>query len=314
MKNNIKKIDKIENNEEIIPKNLQTIHKTNSLIRSKFPINLSVHSIKLINNLYYQVQKRVGKKDSKGLNYDNLEHYELEFNSSTLRKWMGLENETKYSEYIKQSLEELRQDIKLNNFIDNDGRVWEWMTLSFVNRIGSKIGTEEHKQEKVYSITIDNYLHKEITKSQDKGNGIGWTKIDLDYQKTWKNANTIRLYEFIKSYQNMGYTPPLNLENLNNIFFSKYKYMAEVKRILDRNIKIIMNDSDLIIDYIAKTTTKKHIQLSIKKTTKQQLKEENHEKKKEGFKKSLHKNDPELEETLETEEEMINRLMGEDNE
>jgi hypothetical protein len=273
----------IENNQEIIPGYNHTIHKLNSLIRTNYKNKFSVYSLKLINNLYYQIQKRVGKENSKGEKYDEVNQYTLEFTLETLSKWMGVEKDKKKYKIVRETLEELRQDIKLENFKDSEGVKWKYLTLSFVNRIGEKYGTEKHKQEKVFIIKIDEYLHREITKVNALGN---WTKLDLSFQRNWSNFNTIKLYEFLKSYQKLKIIPELDLIQLNELLGTNYQYLSKISEIIKRNIIIINEDSDLDIKWFV-NKKEKIIKFEVNKKEKYKRKEEKQKRQLESYKEQI---------------------------
>jgi len=103
----------IANNFAVVAENEKMIHKANEIIHN-IP-NLSIESMRLLNELYYQVQIRQGKKNQNGLIYDSLDFYKLQFTQTQLKKWMGIEKYNSYSLMIENAFEELTTGIKLKN-------------------------------------------------------------------------------------------------------------------------------------------------------------------------------------------------------
>jgi hypothetical protein len=167
----------------------------------------------------------------------------------------------------------------------------------------------------MYEIEINHTMHQIIINSN-----IGYfTKLNLEYQSKFKTKNSIRLYEYCKSFQKQSYTPPMSLDLLNKLFISNYKYMSEALKVLHRNLKIVNDISDIEISILENKESKRrtpkgkkvkisYIQLSIKKTTKQQLKETNQILKTQGYKK--HFKDKNLINEVNTDEQIINNLLN----
>jgi len=302
----------ISDNTEVIAENEKMIHKANEIIHN-MP-NLSIESMRLLNELYYQVQIRQGKKNQNGLEYDSLDFYQLQFTQTQLKKWMGIENYNSYSLMIENSFLELKKAIKLKNVRVNDIEK-EYLVTSFINDFSKEYEDKNNPHQKMYEIEINSKMHKIIINSN-----LGYfTKLDLEYQSKFKTKNSIRLYEYCKSFQNKSYTPPMSLELLNKLFLSSYKFMSEVVKVLNRNIKTINSISDIDISIMDTRESKRrttegkkgkitYIQLSIKKTAKQQLKETNQVLKTEGYKK--HFKDKELLNEVETDEQIIENLLS----
>ena len=302
----------ISDNTEVIAENEKMIHKANEIIHNM--ANLSIESMRLLNELYYQVQIRQGKKNQNGLEYDSLDFYQLQFTQTQLKKWMGIENYNSYSLMIENSFLELKKAIKLKNVRVNDIEK-EYLVTSFINDFSKEYEDKNNPHQKMYEIEINSKMHKIIINSN-----LGYfTKLDLEYQSKFKTKNSIRLYEYCKSFQNKSYTPPMSLELLNKLFLSSYKFMSEVVKVLNRNIKTINSISDIDISIMDSRESKRrttegkkgkitYIQLSIKKTAKQQLKETNQVLKTEGYKK--HFKDKELLNEVETDEQIIENLLS----
>jgi len=309
---NLKTDANIADNFAVVAQNEKMIHKANEVIHN-MP-NLSLESMRLLNELYYQVQIRKDKKNQDSLKYDSLDFYRLQFTQTQLKKWMGIEKYNNYSKMIKKSLTELKETIELKNVRVNEEREKEYVVVSFINEYSKEYEDINNKHQKMYEIEINHTMHQIIINSN-----IGYfTKLNLEYQSKFKTKNAIRLYEYCKSFQKQSYTPPMSLDLLNKLFISNYKYMSEALKVLHRNLKIVNTISDIEISILENKESKRrtpkgkkvkisYIQLSIKKTTKQQLKETNQMLKTEGYKK--HFKDKNLINEIHTDEQIINNLL-----
>ena len=204
--------DIISNNEEVFPNNEKMIHKANEIIHN-IP-KISIESLRLLNELYYQIQIRKGKRTQQGLLYDDLKSYRLTFTQTEIKKWMGIEKYNDYAKIIEKSLEELGQTIKLKNVrLGEDYK--EWIQTRFINNAVKDWENKDTKNHKMYEIEINPLMHKVITNSN-----LGYfTKLDLEYQSKFNTINSVRLYEYCKSFEEQSYTPPMNLELLNNLLY-----------------------------------------------------------------------------------------------
>ena len=309
---NLKTDANIADNFAVVAQNEKMIHKANEVIHN-MP-NLSLESMRLLNELYYQVQIRKDKKNQDSLKYDSLDFYRLQFTQTQLKKWMGIEKYNNYSKMIKKSLNELKETIELKNVRVNEEREKEYVVVSFINEYSKEYEDINNKHQKMYEIEINHTMHQIIINSN-----IGYfTKLNLEYQSKFKTKNSIRLYEYCKSFQKQSYTPPMSLDLLNKLFISNYKYMSEALKVLHRNLKIVNAISDIEISILENKENKRrtakgkkvkisYIQLSIKKTTKQQLKETNQILKTQGYKK--HFKDKNLINEVNTDEQIINNLL-----
>jgi len=115
---NLKTDANIADNFAVVAQNEKMIHKANEVIHN-MP-NLSLESMRLLNELYYQVQIRKDKKNQDSLKYDSLDFYRLQFTQTQLKKWMGIEKYNNYSKMIKKSLTELKETIELKNVRVNE--------------------------------------------------------------------------------------------------------------------------------------------------------------------------------------------------
>ena len=310
---NLKTDANIADNFAVVAQNEKMIHKANEVIHN-MP-NLSLESMRLLNELYYQVQIRKNKKNQDSLKYDSLDFYRLQFTQTQLKKWMGIEKYNNYSKMIKKSLTELKETIELKNVRVNEEREKEYVVVSFINEYSKEYEDINNKHQKMYEIEINHTMHQIIINSN-----IGYfTKLNLEYQSKFKTKNAIRLYEYCKSFQKQSYTPPMSLDLLNKLFISNYKYMSEALKVLHRNLKIVNDISDIEISILENKESKRrtpkgkkvkisYIQLSIKKTTKQQLKETNQILKTQGYKK--HFKDKSLLNEVQKDEQTINNLLN----
>ena len=240
-----------------------TIHKENSLIQSKNTNHLSTHSIKTLDNLYFNLQKHLNtqKKDTKKSKQMESHYitdkklFTMSVKQTTIREWLGLEEEKNYTKIIRDTLFQLSQVIQMKNYIDVDGKVITWGIKSFIKDIKEFISKEDNKS-KVYQITIDEFFFKMIFELKKN-----FTEIELEYQKNWKSVNTIRLYQYLKSIQSMKQKPIHDLKWFNEYFAPKteLKYLSKCQEILKRNITIINKDTDLRVILVANKKEKTFI-------------------------------------------------------
>jgi hypothetical protein len=87
--------------------------------------------------------------------------------------------------------------------------------------------------------------------------------LDLEYIKPLKKTGQIRLYELCKSYFGMKKTPELDLDDLNDLFFTNHKYISKLYPLINNSIKNINDKTDLIIEYKV-NKSKKTIQFNLK--------------------------------------------------
>jgi len=244
-------------------KKTTTIHKENSLIQSKNTNHLSTHSIKTLDNLYFNLQKYLNtqKKDtnrskqieSKYITDKKL--FTMAVKQTTIKEWLSLEDNKNYAKVIRDTLFELSQPIQIKNYIDTDGILKTWGIKSFIKDTSEFLSKEDNKS-KVYQITIDEFLFKVIFELKKN-----FTEIELEYQKNWKSVNTIRLYQYLKSIQSLNQKPIHDLKWFNEYFAPKteLKYLSKCQEILKRNITIINKDTDLRVILVANKKEKTFI-------------------------------------------------------
>jgi len=90
---------------------LVTIHKENSLIQSKNTKHLSAHSVKILDVLYFVMQvnlNNIKKKHSEEIikNYYEKNPYKVSIKQTSIRSYIGLENDKNYVKVIRSSLKE----------------------------------------------------------------------------------------------------------------------------------------------------------------------------------------------------------------
>jgi plasmid replication initiation protein len=242
-KNNEKKQSK-----EDIPKDL-TIHKQNSIIRGKFS-TFDLHTIKCLNSIYWMIQK----------NYLDIKNNNNKFRMElkTLRKLMGLENINKYNEIINDSLKKLQEPFTIYNYIDSEGEHWDLKNLSLIRETGIKKGFQHEYIIEAHPDLIDVIGHKK-----------NWTALEFSIVQKFNSKYTIRLYEYLKSYANMGKTPFMSIDDINRVFITNYKHLSKAEEVIKRCMKDLnLNDkngfqTDITVDY-EKDKKKKTIQFFIK--------------------------------------------------
>jgi len=305
-------IDIIDENNKI---KTNTINKDNRTIRTKQLYSRGKEAKILNNFLYRELQLKIefDKTTEIGLKYKTLRQYDTELTIPKMKKILGLENNGKYIDLIETAIEELEKPIEIYNYIDKDGNLFKKQRMPSIVYSGRK--QERENGEISYVLGISEHLYHIIKETKNNP----FTQLDLDIHKKL-TSNGIELYEWLKSYQNMGkgktkgYCPPLNLEILNDMFFANYKYLSKVRVVLINSIKQINDKTDLVIREVIKENGKKgdiylQVQENNKHKSKRLDKEISISKQKLGMEKQSYK----LEKT-ETEQKeqdrVINSLMG----
>ena len=287
-----------------------TLNKDNRTIRTK-QLHPQGKEAKILNNhLYREAQLKIefGKTTDIGLKYKTLRQYDTELTIPKIREILGLENNGKYINLIETAIEELEKPIEIYNYIDKEGNLFKKQRMPFITYSGRKQVKENG--EISYILGISEHLYHIIKETKNNP----FTQLNIDIQKKL-TSNGIELYEWLKSYQNMGkgktkgYCPPLNLEKLNDMFFSNYKYLSKVRVVLLNNIKQINDKTDLVIREVIKENGKKgEIYLQVQENNshkeKRLKKELNIMNQKIGQDKQSYKKDKNQEE-----EEMINNIL-----
>ena len=287
-----------------------TLYKDNRTIRTRQLYSRGKEAKILNNHLYKEAQLKIefGKMTEIGLKYKTLRQYDTELTIPKIREILGLENNGKYIDLIEIAIEELEKPIEIYNYIDKEGNLFKKQRMPLITYSGRK--QERENGEISYILGISEHLYHIIKETKNNP----FTQLNIDIQKKL-TSNGIELYEWLKSYQNMGkgktkgYCPPLNLEILNDMFFSNYKYLSKVKVVLKNSIKQINDKTDLEVREVIKENGKKgeiYLQVQENKQYKERRlnKEISITKQKLGMEKQSYK----IEKTAE-EEEMINNLL-----
>jgi plasmid replication initiation protein len=230
-------------NEIILPIS-KTIHKKNEIIRGEILIGndknnvleLNPTTIKLFNLIYmfYQTNYEVYKKMNNKI---------LSINLMSLKNELEI-NSNNYNQIIRNSIKELfNKEIKIKNFIDDKGnKIIEYNT-HFIKTYKILKAPDNNI---IFNIEFDDSLFEYINNKD-----VFFTELKYENYKKLNRGHQIRLYEFLKSYENMknNKTPQLNLKDLNKIFSTNLQYIAHIEKILKRSLKKINEDTDLKIIY-----------------------------------------------------------------
>ena len=215
-----------------------TIHKRNEMIRGTD--NLSVHGKRLVNAIYYLIQKNVN--DGKSELIKSLDYIPIEF--PYLRKMLGLENVQSYIKEIEDAFTELHKPIQLNNFTNpKDGHLYNWYSLSFISEASYKI--DDNKKVAYVSLSpLTKWLM--INTHNLEGSFTELKLIPIVNKLRTKYA--MKLYEYLKSFETYRYLD-ITQKHIMRLFGldekSKYRYMSDLLILLNRQIKELINKSDL---------------------------------------------------------------------
>ncbi|MDF1876030.1 replication initiation protein [Sulfurimonas sp. SAG-AH-194-I05] len=300
-------------NEDTLKSN--TLHKDNRTIRIRQKSKLGKEAKILNNFLYQEAQLKIefDKTTEIGLKYKDLTQYDTKLTILKIREILGLEDTGRYIELIKTAISQLQQPIEIYDIVNDKGNLWKWQSFPFLIYAGEE--QERLTGEITYTLGISNKMYKIM---KDTNGGKNFTQLNLDIHKKL-TSNSISLYEWLKSYQNMGkgktkgYCPPLNLEKLNDMFFANYKYLSKVRVVLINSIKQINDKTDLVIREVIKENGKKgeiYLQVQesnihkIKRLDKElNIKNQNQGQEKQSYKVEQNKK----------ESQIINNLMGEES-
>ena len=287
-----------------------TLNKDNRTIRIK-QLQKRGKEAKILNNYLYreaQLKIQFDKKTEIGLKYKTLTQYDTTFTIPEIRNILGLQNTGRYIELIETAISQLEAPVEIYNYVDKQGDLWKKQKMSFIVYSGEK--QERKTGEITYTLGISNKMYQIIKETHN----YPFTELNLDIQKSL-TSNGIELYEWLKSYQNMGkgktkgYCPPLNLEKLNNIFFTNHKHMSKIIPILKNNISQINNKTDLVVREVIKENGKKgEIYLQVQESNSHKMKRLKKELNINNQKVGQQKQDYKISKT-EEEEQMINNLL-----
>lgn len=219
-----------------------TLHKTNEMVRGGD--NLSLHAKRLVNTIYLVVQHNINQGGQKKEMIENLEYIPIDF--PTLRKFLGLENVESYVSEIEAAFKELFEPMELHNFKDpRDGYVYKWFATSFVSEV--KWRYDDRKRVALFKLTP---LIKHLMLNTHLGGNF--TPINLiPTINKFRTKYAMKLYEFLKSFGNYRYVD-INQKHLMRLFGisddnKTYRYYADIKRLLERQIRELVNKSDLTL-------------------------------------------------------------------
>lgn len=247
-----------------LPEHL-TIMKRNNIIRTVIDEKkeLSTNSLKIYNFIYLKFQYHREKIENSG-------DFSIDFKHTLLRDTLQINTESYYS-IVEKALDELSDTtLYIKNFTNEKGELVLKHKTKLITHWNDHISKEDNKT-KVYNVGINKTIFFEMMK-QTKG----YTELDMKNISSLSSGNHIRLYEFVKSYQNMKKMPWHTLEELNELFMLNLTHLSKLEEIIKRAIKAINKKTDIDISYIKDKKNKK-IQFNVvrknKKTTEDFLKQ-----------------------------------------
>lgn len=203
------------------------IHKKNEIVRGTDDYSLMAK--RTLNTIYWALQK-----------HDWYAHEYIAIKFSTMREMMNLHKDNRYVEILKDSLEELLQPMKLNNFYHPVHKEkFQWFSCGMLDEAGYK----KKDSEWVVHIKV-NPLFKHLM--QIEGN---FTPLELlPYLHKFRTKYATKIYEYIQSFKGYRYLDVsqshlMKLLDINEE--SKYKYYSQLKELLERQLKEIAKKSDL---------------------------------------------------------------------
>ena len=204
-----------------------TIHKKNEMVRGTDDYSLMAK--RALNTIYWAIQKQ---------NWYTHEYIAIRF--STMREMMNLQKDNRYVEILQDSLDELLQPMKLNNFYHPIHKEnFQWFSCGMLDEAGYK----KKDNEWVVHIKV-NVLFKHLM--QIEGN---FTKLELlPYLHKFRTKYATKLYEYLESFNGYRYLD-ISQKHLMQLLAinedSKYKYYSQLKELLERQLKEISKKSDL---------------------------------------------------------------------
>jgi hypothetical protein len=214
-----------------------TLHKSNEITRGGD--KLSLHAKRLVNAIYYLIQTNVNDGNIRAV--ENATYIPLEF--PYLRKMLGLEKVESYIKEIESAFTELQQPIQLNNFKNpQDGKLYNWYSISMISEASWSIDNNK----KIAYISLAP-LVKWLMINTNYGN---FTKLDLiPIINKLRTKYAMKLYEYLKSFNNYRYLD-ITQSHLMRLFGidkdnKTYKNFAQLRRLLERQIKELVEKTDL---------------------------------------------------------------------
>jgi hypothetical protein len=215
-----------------------TLHKSNEMIRGGD--RLSVHAKRLLNSIYYLIQTNVNKGNTKAI--ENATYIPLEF--PYLRKMMGLEKVESYIKEIENAFAELQEPIQLNNFKNpRDNQLYQWYSISIISEASWRI---DNNKKTAYIALAP--LAKWLMINTNEGN---FTKLDLiPIINKLRTKYAMKLYEYLKSFGGYKYLDISQKHLMKLLGFepdhTTYKHYANLKQLIERQIKEIAQKTDLV--------------------------------------------------------------------
>lgn len=283
---------------DIVPGMEQTFQKSNRMIKGKSSIKVSKHNHNLGNMLYREMLLRMTEDFV-------LTNNKVILSLKEMKDILGLGN-TDYNRVIKQSLEELQEGkFELDHYTDRDGRYFEYIVMSLINSFKKEILPNK---EIVYHISVSEDMI-EFLKENSGGN---YTLLNCKYTSILSGIKQIKLYEHCKQYVTFqkGRVPKLNLEDINNILQSDYKYLSKAKEQIKKSILGINSKTDIKVSFI-KSEDKKNIELLVQENENAVKDKQQTKKRKEMLNKSKGNGVFVSEEDIEKEKTIIDNLMNE---
>ncbi|QFR44055.1 replication initiation protein [Sulfurimonas xiamenensis] len=284
-----------------IPIEEKTFHKSNRIIKGKTNIKISKHTHNLGNFLYREMNIRMKK------NNNVLDDNEITIPLSSMKKELKITTDS-YEKIIKKSMEELKDGtIELEYYTDKQGRSFDYVVMSLISGFDKE---RLSNGEVIYNIEVS----KKMIKFLNENSGGNYTLIPSKYTAILQGIKQIKLYEYCKQYVGFrgGKIPPLTLDKLNVIFQSNYQYLSKAKEQITKSLKNINTKTDITIAFI-QTDNKKVIELLVVENERGTKDRQQLKKRKEMLEKSKGNGVYKFKNT-EEENDIINNLLGENNE
>ena len=221
-----------------------TIHKKHELVRGTD--DYSVMGKRALNTVYWAMQK-----------HQLYKHDHMIIRFSTMRSMMNLESDQRYVETIKEALLELMKPMEVNNFTHPISKEhFQWYATNVLNEAGFK---KNENNEWVVHVKVSPLVRYIM---QLEG---GFTPLELiPYANQFRTKYAMKLYEYLKSfgaYKYLNITHGHMMKLLSLAEDSSYKYYGDLSRLVERQLKDIVNKSDLkeVILIKSKTLSKEKI-------------------------------------------------------
>jgi plasmid replication initiation protein len=213
-------------------------------------------SIKLYNYIYLNFQNNREILRETG-------RFSMVFPHALMRDHLDVKTNS-YIELVKTALQSLlKTTISIKNFTIENKIVKEYQTNLITEWIDY---IDETTNQRVFKVSIAETLFEEMMKI-----GPEFTELNLKNIKVLTSLKHIKLYELMKSYQNMKIIPGMSLNELNNLFLTNFINLGKAEELLRRAIKAINLKTDITLSYTKDKKLKKiYFQIEkIKQTTKE---------------------------------------------